>query len=172
VLNPAAAVAVAQDSEGAEIWQPREKANAPRDVCVGSLGCAPGIVKFVGGEVAEAIEATRLMYEITLADNPAYRVLVLGFRATSTGVDASLVIRTGILPHINTGMAGKVAGTGPVGAGLVNPPVAIFMEAVAALGQLAPPLRFDGDQPLIRVGPPLGQHGESVRRRLVEVDPG
>jgi hypothetical protein len=37
-------------------------------------------------------------------------------------------------------MAGKVAGTGQVGAGLVNPPASIFPEAVAALAGLAPPL--------------------------------
>jgi hypothetical protein len=29
--------------------------------------------------------------------------------------------RTGILPQINTGMAGKVAGTGQVGAGRATP---------------------------------------------------
>ena len=35
-------------------------------------------------------------------------------------------------------MAGRVAGTGQVGAGLVNPPATIFPEAVAALAALAP----------------------------------
>jgi hypothetical protein len=105
-----------------------------------AMAAAPAIVRFVGGEVADAIEATRLMYEITLAENPTYQVPVLGFRGTPTGIDATLVTRTGILPHINTGMAGKVAGTGQVGAGLVNPPASIFPEAVAALAELAPPL--------------------------------
>ena len=105
-----------------------------------AMAAAPAIVRFVGGEVADAIEATRLMYEITLAESPTYQVPVLGFRGTPTGIDATLVTRTGILPHINTGMAGKVAGTGQVGAGLVNPPASIFPEAVAALAELAPPL--------------------------------
>ena len=105
-----------------------------------AMAAAPAIVKFVGGEVGDAIEATRLMYEITLAENPTYQVPVLGFRGTPTGIDATLVTRTGILPHINTGMAGKVAGTGQVGAGLVNPPASIFPEAVAALAELAAPL--------------------------------
>jgi hypothetical protein len=105
-----------------------------------AMAAAPAIVKFVGGEVADAIEATRLMYEITLAESPTYQVPVLGFRGTPTGIDATLVTRTGILPHINTGMAGKVAGTGQVGAGLVNPPAEIFPAAVAALAELAPPL--------------------------------
>jgi len=42
-------------------------------------------------------------------------------------------VRTGILPVVNTGIAGKVAGTGQVGAGLVNPPAAVFADAVHAL---------------------------------------
>ena len=45
--------------------------------------------------------------------------------------------RTGILPQINTGMAGRVAGTGQVGAGLVNPPAECFTQALAALAALA-----------------------------------
>jgi hypothetical protein len=109
-----------------------------------AMAAAPAIVKFVGGEVADAIEATRLMYEITLAENPIYQVPVLGFRGTPTGIDATLVTRTGVLPHINTGMAGKVAGTGQVGAGLVNPPAEIFPAAVRALATAAPPVGGPG----------------------------
>jgi len=105
-----------------------------------AMAAAPAIVRFVGGEVADAIEATQLMYEITLAENPTFQIPVLSFRGTPTGIDAVAVTRTGILPHINTGMAGRVAGTGQVGAGLVNPPAEIFPAAVAALAGLAPPL--------------------------------
>jgi hypothetical protein len=94
----------------------------------------------VGGEVPDAIEATQLMYEITLAENPAYQIPVLDFRGSPTGIDATLVVRTGVLPHINTGMAGKVAGVGQVGAGLVNPPGEIFPLALEALAEAAPPL--------------------------------
>ena len=43
------------------------------------------------------------------------------------------VVRSGVLPQINTGMAGRVAGTGQVGAGLVTPPMACFTQALAAL---------------------------------------
>ena len=57
------------------------------------------------------------MHEITLAENPRWSVPVLEFQGTPTGIDVSKVCRTGILPQINTGMAGRVAGTGQVGAG-------------------------------------------------------
>ena len=102
-----------------------------------TMAAAPAIVKFVGGEVGEAIAATQSMYEITMAENAAYQVPVLGFRGSPTGIDVTKVVRTGILPHINTGMAGKVAGTGQVGAGLVNPPAEIFPAALAALADAA-----------------------------------
>jgi hypothetical protein len=47
------------------------------------------------------------------------------------------VARTGWLPQINTGMAGAVAGTGQVGAGLVQPPIECFTAAIDALAGLA-----------------------------------
>ena len=47
------------------------------------------------------------------------------------------VVRTGILPQINTGMAGRVAGTGQVGAGLVTPPEQCFTGALRALASRA-----------------------------------
>jgi hypothetical protein len=77
------------------------------------------------------------MYEITLAEHPLFQVPALDFRGTPAGIDATLVARTGILPQINTGMAGKVAGTGQVGAGLVTPPAGIFPVALCALARAA-----------------------------------
>src|SRR5262249_61393346 len=83
---------------------------------------APAIVRLVGGTAASAVAATRRMYEITLAEHPMFAVPALEFRGTPVGIDATLVVRTQILPQINTGMAGKVAGTGQVGAGPGAPP--------------------------------------------------
>ena len=94
-------------------------------------------MRFVGGAVADAIAPRSDMYEITLAENDAYAVPVLDFRGTPTGIDVTRVVRTGILPQINTGMAGKVAGTGQVGAGLVTPPMECFPAALAALAEAA-----------------------------------
>jgi hypothetical protein len=77
------------------------------------------------------------MYEITLAEHPLFQVPALDFRGTPAGIDITLVARTGILPQINTGMAGRVAGTGQVGAGLVTPPAEIFPAALSALALAA-----------------------------------
>ncbi|MBG0830887.1 DUF1116 domain-containing protein [Planomonospora sp. ID67723] len=103
-----------------------------------AMAAAPAIVRFVGGDVSEATAATRSMYEITLAEHPAYQIPGLGFRGTPVGVDVTLVARTGVLPTVNTGIAGRVAGTGQVGAGLVTPPASAFTEALAALARAVP----------------------------------
>ncbi|EID55991.1 DUF1116 domain-containing protein [Saccharomonospora xinjiangensis] len=102
-----------------------------------SMATAPPIVRFVGGTVPEALATTQRMYEITLAENPRWSIPILEFRGAPTGIDVSLVCRTGILPQINTGMAGKEPGVGQVGAGLVKPPAEIFPAALAALAQRA-----------------------------------
>jgi len=106
-----------------------------------AMAAAPAIVRFVGGDVPFALATTRRMYEITRAENPAFAIPVLEFRGTPTGIDVTSVLRTGILPQINTGMAGRVAGVGQVGAGLVTPPAEIFPAALHALAELAPPLK-------------------------------
>jgi Protein of unknown function (DUF1116) len=105
-----------------------------------AMAGAPAIVRFVGGSVADAMRTTREMYEITLAENPSYALPVLDFRGAATGIDVTLVVRTGLLPQINTGIAGRVAGTGQVGAGLVTPPMECFLAALKALAAAAPPL--------------------------------
>jgi hypothetical protein len=102
-----------------------------------SMATAPAIVRFVGGTVPDALATTRRMYEITLAENPRWTIPVLEFQGAPTGIDVAAVCRTGILPQINTGMAGKVAGVGQVGAGLVTPPAEIFPAALAALATQA-----------------------------------
>ncbi|KQS61177.1 hypothetical protein ASG36_08545 [Geodermatophilus sp. Leaf369] len=99
------------------------------------MAAAPAIVRFVGGTVPDALATTERMYQITMTENPAMQVPVLGFRGAPTGIDVVSVARTGWLPQINTGMAGRVAGTGQVGAGLVQPPAACFEQAVAALAE-------------------------------------
>ncbi len=102
-----------------------------------AMAAAPAIARLVGGSAADALATTRRMYEITLAEHSMYQVPALEFRGTPAGIDITLVARTGILPQINTGMAGKVAGTGQVGAGLVTPPSHVFRAALQALARAA-----------------------------------
>jgi hypothetical protein len=97
-----------------------------------AMAAAPAIVKFVGGRPADALEFTRRMYEITVAENDAFQIPILDFRGTPTGIDVRKVVETGILPVINTGIAHREPGVGMVGAGLVEPPRSCFKDALAA----------------------------------------
>ena len=105
-----------------------------------AMATAPAIVRFVGGSVPDALATTQRMYDITVGENPAFAIPILEFRGAPTGIDVTSVVRSGVLPQINTGMAGRVAGTGQVGAGLVTPPMACFTQAVRALADRAPAL--------------------------------
>jgi len=98
-----------------------------------AMAAAPAIVQFVGGTASMALEITRRMREITLAESEAYRIPALDFAGTPTGIDLLKVVETGVLPTINTGIAHKDAGIGMVGAGLVSPPMSLFLDAARAL---------------------------------------
>jgi hypothetical protein len=100
-----------------------------------AMAAAPAIVRFVGGTPADAIAFTRLMERITLAKNAAYGLPSLGFSGTPTGIDARLVVETGIAPVINTGIAHREAGIGQIGAGIARAPLACFELAVRAIGR-------------------------------------
>lgn len=103
--------------------------------CIGiggcAMGCSPAVVNFVGaGSVSKAIEYSRSMGEITVAKNYNLPMPNLNFEGVPNGFDIRKVVETGILPVINTGMAHKLPGVGQVGAGIANPPIEIFEEAL------------------------------------------
>jgi hypothetical protein len=106
-----------------------------------AMAAAPAIVQFVGGSPGDAIVHSQRMYEITMGESEAYTLPILNFRGTPTGIDIRLVVQTGVLPQINTGIASKRAGIGQIGAGLVNPPAECFAKAVRALSDQQPAIR-------------------------------
>lgn len=95
-----------------------------------AMAAAPAIVGFIGGKTEDSLRYSRMMYQITLAENNNYQIPILNFRGTPTGIDLRKVIETGILPVINTGIAHKNAGVGQVGAGIVHPPIECFEKAL------------------------------------------
>jgi hypothetical protein len=99
------------------------------------MAASPAIVQFVGGQVQDAIGYSTKMYEITVGEGNTYKIPVLNFRGSATGVDILKVIETGIRPIINTGIAHKAYGVGQVGAGLVHPPEECFKKALAACSE-------------------------------------
>lgn len=102
-----------------------------------ALAGAPAIVKFVGGTPEDARNATLDMYEICAGEHTAFTIPALDFRGTPLGVDVRKVMRTGITPWLNTGIAHREPGLGMVGAGLVQAPKGCFQAAFEALKALA-----------------------------------
>ncbi len=100
-----------------------------------AMAAAPAIVKFVGGSPEDALNVTKRMYEITDGENTIFQIPILDFRGTPTGINLLKVIESGILPAINTGIAHKTPGIGMVGAGLVDPPMKCFTDALAAFAK-------------------------------------
>ena len=95
------------------------------------LGGAPGILNFVGGAPDEALAYSRQMRQITIGQSPDYLIPALGFEGTAVGIDIRKVVKTGVLPIIDTAMAHKEPGHPIIGAGLVRPPLECFKKALA-----------------------------------------
>jgi hypothetical protein len=104
---------------------------------IGLGGCAlaasPAAARFVGaGGMAEALQVTAEMREVSLGTHPHFRIPILNEQGTPAGIDIRAVLETGITPLINTGIAGRKAGTGQIGAGVVRAPFACFAQALEA----------------------------------------
>ena len=98
-----------------------------------AMAAAPAVVRFVGaGGFQDALRVTEEMAEICLGEHPHFRVPTLDERGTPVGIDIRKVVETGITPLINTGIAGKIPGTGQVGAGVARAPLACFEQALEA----------------------------------------
>ena len=98
-----------------------------------AMGAAPAVVGFIGaGNASEAAVFTRAMGEITIAENPEWTIPAMDYRGVPTGIDIRLVVETGLMPTINTGVAHKKPGVGQVGAGVVRAPRGCFTAALEA----------------------------------------
>jgi Protein of unknown function (DUF1116) len=99
-----------------------------------AMAASPAVARFLGaGGVAEAMAVTAEMREICAGEHPVFRIPALDERGVPVGIDVRRVVETGITPLINTGIAGRQAGVGQVGAGVVRAPGACFTAALEAL---------------------------------------
>ena len=77
-----------------------------------AMAASPAVARFVGaGGMAEALAVTEEMREISAGEHPHFRIPALDERGTPVGIDVRRVVETGITPLINTGIAGRRAGT-------------------------------------------------------------
>jgi hypothetical protein len=85
---------------------------------------------YQGGSAEGMVEMNRAMYRITLAEHPEFKIPYLGFRGVPVGIDIHRVVETGIVPVMDTGVAGRKGGQ--IGAGVLRAPLACFTAAVEA----------------------------------------
>jgi hypothetical protein len=101
-----------------------------------AMAAAPAVVGFVGaGPASGAVTFTRAMGEITVGSNPEWTIPALDGAGVPTGIDIRLVVETGLVPTINTGIAHRRPGIGQVGAGVVKAPMACFTAALTAFAK-------------------------------------
>jgi hypothetical protein len=101
-----------------------------------AMAASPAVARFVGaGGMAEALTVTETMREISVGEHPHFRIPTLDERGAPVGIDVRRVVETGITPLINTGIAGRRAGTGQVGAGVARAPLRCFTTALEVLAE-------------------------------------
>jgi hypothetical protein len=100
-----------------------------------AMAASPSIVQFVGGTPSEAVNYTKEMYEVSQGKDPNLTIPLLDFQGVPTGIDLRKVLRKGIAPIINTGIAHKEPGIGQIGAGIVRAPMDCFKQALQQLSE-------------------------------------
>ncbi|MFA7439154.1 DUF1116 domain-containing protein [Castellaniella sp.] len=89
---------------------------------------------YQGGDPMKMIERNQDLYAITVGENKNFRIPVLSYRGTPTGIDVLKVVETGILPVMDIGIAGRDGGQ--IGAGIVTAHIECFEKAAEALRNL------------------------------------
>jgi hypothetical protein len=101
-----------------------------------AMAAAPAVVGYVGaGRASQAATFTQSMAEIVVGQNPTWTIPAMDFAGVPTGIDIRLVVETGLVPTINTGIAHREPGIGQVGAGVVKAPLRCFEEALVAFAE-------------------------------------
>jgi hypothetical protein len=98
-----------------------------------AAAASPAVAAFLGGSMSDAVATTEDMERICAGRSTRFKLPILGFRGTPVGVDVRKVVETGITPRINTGILHATAGTGQIGAGVAEAPVACFRDALLTL---------------------------------------
>jgi hypothetical protein len=103
-----------------------------------AMAASPAVQKIVGAKsFADAVATTREMAEICVGTNPLFPITPLNGDGTPTAIDVRKVVRTGIMPVINTAIAHRSAPR-MIGAGIATPPSEPFVQALLAFAERYP----------------------------------
>lgn len=93
---------------------------------------SPAVGQLVGG-LAAAGELTAELERVCVGRSSRLNLPTLGGRGTPLAVDVRKVVELGITPKVTTGILHVSDGSGQVGAGVAEAPLACFREALLAL---------------------------------------
>jgi hypothetical protein len=104
--------------------------------CCGLGGAAsaasPSVAAFLGGGLADAVERTRAMARICIAESERFRIPTLDGAGTPLAVDVRACVDLGETPLINTGIL-HVREGGQIGAGVARVPLDAMRAAARGL---------------------------------------
>ncbi len=98
------------------------------------IGAAPSLSTFVGGSMENSVRAMKTMKSICEGTNPKFAPASVDFMSAPLGIDIRKVVKTGIMPIIDTGVIHKSSGVGQIGAGIARAPMQAFNDAVIHFG--------------------------------------
>ncbi|MGH9280751.1 MAG: DUF1116 domain-containing protein [Acidimicrobiales bacterium] len=100
----------------------------------GSASAAsPAVAAFVGGTMTDAIAASEAMDRVCVSRSTRFKLPALDFRGSPVGVDVRKVVELGITPRVTTGILHAHDGSGQIGAGVAEAPLACFADALLDL---------------------------------------
>ena len=100
-----------------------------------SQAAAFPLVRASGGEIERMVERTRQMYEITVTRSQDFLIPALNYAGAPLGIDIEKVVRKGIVPFLDIGIAGKARKQ--IGGGVALPPKEAFEKALLALDSVS-----------------------------------
>ena len=100
-----------------------------------ALPASPSQARLFGGGLQEAVQHTKDMRKVSLAEDPLFRIPYMDFSGVPVGIDIRKVVETGIVPRIDTGVAHKNGGYGIIGTGIADAPLVAFKEALSAFAK-------------------------------------
>jgi Protein of unknown function (DUF1116) len=94
---------------------------------------SPAVAQFLGGSMAAAAGLTDRLATVCAGRSSRFKIPSLAMAGSPLGVDVRKVVELGLTPAITTGILHRDAGTGQVGAGVAEAPLACFTEALIDL---------------------------------------
>ncbi|HTY46527.1 MAG TPA: DUF1116 domain-containing protein [Methanomassiliicoccales archaeon] len=100
-----------------------------------ALPASPSQARLFGGELQEAVQHTRAMRKVSIAEDPLFRIPYMDFMGVPVGIDIRKVVELNTPPRIDTGIAHKDGGHGIIGTGIAVAPMEAFKKAIVAFAQ-------------------------------------